>query len=79
MKSPFLPNVYGKISIFFFWLVACPAIGQVITKKPLTEAEYGLWGTLKQEQLSKNGKWVSYRVTYESGEDTLFVMNSMNH
>jgi dipeptidyl aminopeptidase/acylaminoacyl peptidase len=79
MKSPFLPNVYGKISIIFFWLVACPTIGQVITKKQLTEAEYGLWGTLKQEQLSENGKWVSYRVTYESEEDTLFVVNSISH
>jgi dipeptidyl aminopeptidase/acylaminoacyl peptidase len=58
--------------ILFF---ACPLWGQV--KKALTEEDYNLWHTLHLQQLSENGKWVSYSVNYAEGTDTLFVKNTM--
>ena len=76
MKFSFLPIVYGVITIILIGLVPCPAVGQVLTKKQLTEADYHLWGTMGAEQLSEKGNWVSYRMSYENNVDTLFVMNT---
>ena len=56
-------------------LAACPVWAQV-AKKQLTEADYSLWHTLEQEQLSEDGNWVSYSFTYASGKDTLFVKHT---
>ncbi|WP_163399688.1 S9 family peptidase [Flavobacterium fluviatile] len=45
-------------------------------KKQLTAADYHLWSYLKAEKLCENAKWVSFSVSYENGNDTLFVKNS---
>lgn len=79
MKFSFLPIVYGVITIILIGLVSCPAVGQVLTKKQLTEADYHLWGTMGAEQLSEKGNWFSYRMSYENNVDTLFVMNMKMH
>ena len=76
MKLLFLPNVYGAIAIFIFGLVPCPAMGQVLAKKQLTEADYHLWGTMGGEQISDKGNWFSYRMSYENNVDTTFVVNT---
>lgn len=76
MQFNLFPIVYGALTIFLFGLVPCPAWGQVLPKKQLTEADYRLWGTMGQEQLSDGGNWVSYKMSYESGKDTLFIMNT---
>jgi len=41
--------------------------------KELTVADYGQWSSLRQTQLSSNSEWTSYILTYDSGQDTLFV------
>jgi dipeptidyl aminopeptidase/acylaminoacyl peptidase len=56
-------------------VMTCPLFGQV-SKKPVTEAEYKLWGTLENSQLSDYGNWASYSVRYESGKDTLFIKHT---
>ncbi len=56
-----------------FVLVACPVMGQVLTKKPLEVKDYSLWSTLQTEGISDVGGWVSYKMKYASGNDTLFV------
>src|SRR6218665_1860329 len=48
--------------------------GQVL--RPVTEADYKLWGKLETQQLSNHGGWVSYAVHYEFGVDTLFVKST---
>lgn len=58
--------------LLFVLLAACPVWSQV-AKKQLTEADYHLWNTLENEQLSDDGNWASYTLAYESGQDTLFV------
>ncbi|TDE29295.1 S9 family peptidase [Flavobacterium ranwuense] len=79
MKLSFLPIVYGVITIILIGLVPCPVIGQVLTKKQLTEADYHLWGTMGAEQLSEKGNWISYRMSYELNVDTLFVKNTKTY
>lgn len=57
-------------------LVPCPVLGQGIQKKQLTEEDYGLWGSLRTFAVSDNGLWVSYKISYPSGNDTLFVKST---
>jgi dipeptidyl aminopeptidase/acylaminoacyl peptidase len=66
-----------KVSYFLcLVLVSCPVLGQVLTKRQLTESDYNLWGTMKGEQISNTGRWVSYQMTYPSKCDTLFVYDT---
>ncbi len=65
--------VYGAIAIFIFGLVPCPAEGQVLAKKKLLRENYSEWGTLQFLGMSDSGMWVSYRMNYDNGNDTLFV------
>jgi dipeptidyl aminopeptidase/acylaminoacyl peptidase len=74
MKFSFLPTFYGVIAMILVGLVPCPVMGQVLTKKHLTEADYGLWHRMGSEQLSESGNWVSYRFSYENNVDTTFVV-----
>lgn len=76
MKFTYLPTFYGVIAIILVGLVPCPVMGQVLTKKHLTEADYGLWHTMGSEQLSDRGNWVSYRFSYENDIDTTFVVHT---
>lgn len=76
MKLSFLPTFYGVIAIILVGLVPCPVMGQVLTKKHVTEADYGLWHTMGSEQLSEKGNWVSYRFSYENNVDTTFVVHT---
>lgn len=78
----FIGNLPAKCfplgALFIFVLVACPLLGQVKQKKQLTPADYPLWGTLRLEELSEKGKWVSYTMQYEQPTDTLFLKNTQN-
>ncbi|MBM6499677.1 S9 family peptidase [Flavobacterium macrobrachii] len=76
MKFTYLPTFYGVIAILLVGLVPCPVMGQVLTKKHVTEADYGLWHTMGSEQLSDKGNWVSYRFSYENDMDTTFVVHT---
>lgn len=76
MKFTYLPTIYGVIAIILVGLVPCPVMGQVLTKKHLTEADYGLWHRMGSEQLSDNGNWVSYRFLYPNSNDTTFVVQT---
>ena len=76
MRVSFLPTFYGVIAMILVGLVPCPVMGQVLTKKHLTEADYGLWHRMGSEQLSDNGNWVSYRFLYPNSSDTTFVVQT---
>lgn len=60
-------------------LTSCPALGQEQPKKTLTEADYDLWGTLKGENISNKGSWVSFHMSYPNSKDTLFLINTHNN
>ena len=61
--------------VFILQLVACSLWGQVLQKKSLTASDYPKWGDLDPEKISPDGKWVSYSLYYQNGQDTLFVKN----
>jgi dipeptidyl aminopeptidase/acylaminoacyl peptidase len=76
MRVSFLPTFYGVIAMILVGLVPCPVMGQVLTKKHVTEADYGLWHRMVDEQLSDKGNWVSYRFLYPNSSDTTFVVQT---
>jgi len=76
MKYSLPSAVYGIAAMTLIALTPCLVMGQAPTQKRLTEADYGLWGTMGAEQISEKGNWVSYRMSYESGADTLFVVHT---
>lgn len=64
------------IAVFLYCtIVSCPALGQVTSKKQLTRDAYHLWSKVELKSTSKKGNWVSYTLSYESGNDTLVVQN----
>lgn len=79
MSPTFLLIVFRILIVMLIGLVPCPVMGQVLAKKQLTEADYLLWGTMGGVQISSKGNWASYRMSYESKADTLFVLNTLNH
>jgi dipeptidyl aminopeptidase/acylaminoacyl peptidase len=72
----YIKFVCGAIAGFICGLVPCPLLGQVLPKKQLTQDDYHLWGTLQTQAMSADGSWVSYKISYESGLDTLFLKNT---
>lgn len=69
-----------KNTIKIIWLsslfaLACPVMGQAGQTPQLDLDNDSLWSTLENHNLSDNGRWVSYSLSYESGHDTLFVRN----
>ncbi len=76
MKSSFLQIFYGLISIILTVLVPYQIMGQVPTKKKLTSADYHLWSTIGNEQLSDKGTYASYRFSFENNRDTTFVVHT---
>lgn len=69
--------VYGMLFVLIFELVTCSASGQgLIKKKDITDADYKLWSTMETKGISENGQWYTYSLSYEQGEDTLFVKST---
>ena len=42
----------------------------------LQQADYHLWHTLQSDKISENGNWISYKLAYPNGQDTLFIKNT---
>lgn len=62
-----------RLAAYYFLLVSCPAIGQVLQKKTVPEEDYHLWSTMVSHSISDRGGWVSYSLHYDTA-DTLFVI-----
>ena len=58
-----------------FFAVFCPAMGQPLQKAALDSKDYDLWHTTYIDNVSDNGKWVSYRLSRKDGKDTLVVID----
>jgi len=71
-----LPIAIVLIVLFGLLHIATSGWAQTAHKKDLTAADYHLWGILGLDKTSANGQWVSYKMRYEQGMDTLFVRNS---
>lgn len=64
------------LPILFFWLVTCPVFGQAKPKQPVTEKDYHKWGSMYFDKISDDGRWLSYRMDYDQGPDTLVVKST---
>jgi len=62
----------------FLLLTLCPVMGQGKKLKKVTPEDFKLWSNLNETKLSDNGQWASFKVSYESNQDTLFVKNTKN-
>lgn len=58
---------------FLAVLFSCHLMAQEV--KQLTPDKYSLWSEMESIKISPNGKWVSYNLQYESGNDTVFLKN----
>lgn len=66
-----------RLPVFVFLCISVYSVkAQDLPKKNLTADDYDLWGTLRIDKISNNGKWVSYKIDYDSKQDTLFVRNT---
>jgi predicted peptidase len=75
VKFKILREVAILVLLFILPLVACPLWGQVVQKKQLMPEDYSLWGETRIDRVSPDEQWASYKVSYPSGIDTLFVRN----
>lgn len=70
------PLCFLLILLFILPLLACPLWGQLRQKKELKQEDYSLWSELHFDKMSPNAKWISYRLSYQSGLDTLIVKST---
>ncbi|WP_163397371.1 alpha/beta hydrolase family protein [Flavobacterium fluviatile] len=66
------------VLLFILPLVACPLWGQVVQKTKLTPESYPMWGSVSFDKISPEQMWASYKMSYKSSSDTLFVRNLNN-
>ncbi|WP_084404242.1 S9 family peptidase [Flavobacterium tegetincola] len=65
------------LSIMASLLISLNGFSQNKDKKELTANDYHLWSSLRAGQLSESGKWMSFALYYDSGNDTLFVKSTI--
>lgn len=76
MERAIYSNISGLFASFLLLLLTCPQVGQAQQKKLVTEKDYGRWGTFWVKDISDQGKWASYEMTYENHKDTLFLQRT---
>lgn len=54
-------------------LLGSTMYSQKLTKKPVTEADYKLWGTMYEHTVSDNGTWATAYMHHENSPDTLHI------
>lgn len=45
------------------------------TKRKVTIADYAKWSSLREEAISPDALWISYKLQYDYGADTLFIQH----
>jgi dipeptidyl aminopeptidase/acylaminoacyl peptidase len=68
--------VKDRLLLFLFLLGSVSIWGQTPIKRKVTPADYSQWSTLEAEKLAADGKWVSYKLAYDSGKDTVFLQQT---
>lgn len=70
-----ISNTIKIIWLSSLFALTCPVMGQVGQTPKLDLEALSGWSTLESVSISDKGNWMSYTLTYESGNDTLFVKN----
>jgi len=78
--TAFIKRLTQLLFVFYILpLVACPLWGQVVQKKIVEASDNHLWGVLGLDKISADQEWVSYKMRYENGIDSLFVQNTITN
>ena len=64
------------IILLLFLLGSVTIWGQISVKRKVSPADYSQWSTLNSEKLAADGKWLSYKLSYDSGKDTIIVQQT---
>jgi len=56
-------------------LFLLPLAGSADTLKTISEKDYAGWQTLGPVSISGDGQWISWRITLNEGDDTLYISN----
>jgi len=68
-----ISNTIKIIWLSSLFALTCPVMGQVGQTPKLDLEALSGWSTLESVSISEKGNWMSYTLTYDSGNDTLFV------
>jgi dipeptidyl aminopeptidase/acylaminoacyl peptidase len=70
-------NIRLSLSLVSYvtFLLTCPSMAQVSQdgKIELTGTDYAQWSTMRTDDISDDGLWVSYSNSFQNGIDTLFI------
>ncbi len=67
------------VSYLLFLYGSASLHGQARRGRVVTPADHKLWHTLTDENISPDGKWVSYILDYANGPDTLFLHSTKSN
>src|SRR5690554_6241287 len=73
LKNCFFQSIGAIMVLMLFFNSFHSGWCQVQEKKDLTPEDYHLWHKLQEPQISDDGVWISYLLSYESGMDTLML------
>lgn len=59
--------------VLFALLFSSSLYSQSTPKKPVSESDFSLWGTMYEHTVSDNGAWVTAYMHYEESPDTLHI------
>jgi len=71
--KPFVLKILFLNGLFF---CLQSVYGQSSNKLKITERDFEKWSAISYHNLSPNGHWVTYKLVYDSGFDTLFVKDA---
>ncbi|MDR6943611.1 S9 family peptidase [Mucilaginibacter pocheonensis] len=58
--------------------IALNVLAQKASKKPLDHSVFDGWQSISNQRISNNGKWISYVINTQQGDDELVISNSKN-
>jgi dipeptidyl aminopeptidase/acylaminoacyl peptidase len=65
--------------ILFFVLITQLAYSQNINKKELSPKVYESWKNISNQNITKDGKWVSYEINPQKGDGFLYLYNTVSN
>ena len=68
---------FGLLFLFFFLFVV-KSYSQDSDKIPLTHDVYNSWKKIERQNISYDGKWISYEINLQKGDGRLIIYNNEN-
>ena len=65
--------MYRVSLVIILFLSTYSLVAQNLSKKQLDHADFDIWRTIDQEQISNDGQWVTYSLTTERQDPELWI------